>query len=579
MRRILISLVCLTLMVGVFLVARECIVSAADDTKVKRVAVLPFDVHSSEDIDYIRNGVWDMLISRISLAGKIEVVSKNDVQNVLAKRKGKGNLTVADVYELGKKMGVDYVVHGSITKIGNSVSLDGKLLDVAANRSAVDVFAQSQGMDDVIPKIGDFAKRIDYHILGQVPATFGAPPPSPVDSLAVASSQPPPAGQAPTDEAIGAVRTPQGTFTAVINPEFINAPQTAIDKKGFWMSQRFETEFKGMDVGDVDGDGKNEVVTIDAYNVYVYRKSGKTLTLLQKVAGKSYDQYLSVDVADVTGSGKKEIIVTSVNRGILDSFVLQYKNGKYTTIAKDLRWFMRVINISDTPTLLGQRMGSEKPFENPIYEIVWSKGRLKEGKRMEIPQGLSVYGLAIEPLEKDGPNKIIALDNLDYLRVFEPTVKSIDKILTFGGSKEMIWKSDEAFGGSNNFFDLPSDAQISKNIAATEEKARPYVNIRLLAYDINKNGKKDLLVVKNISTVGRLFQNMKIFSSSEIYDLEWNGLGFAENWRTKKIQGYVADYQIKDIDNDGKLDVVLSLVLSYDMGITRRSVVVAYALS
>ncbi len=121
MRRILVSLVFLTLVVGAFLVTRECIVSAADDTKVKKVAVLPFDVHSSENIDYIRNGVWDMLISRISLAGKIEVVSKNDVQDALAKRKGKGNLTVADVYELGKKMGVDYVVHGSITKIGNSV--------------------------------------------------------------------------------------------------------------------------------------------------------------------------------------------------------------------------------------------------------------------------------------------------------------------------------------------------------------------------------------------------------------------------------------------------------------------------
>jgi len=143
----------------------------------------------------------------------------------------------------------------------------------------------------------------------------------------------------------------------------------------------------------------------------------------------------------------------------------------------------------------------------------------------------------------------------------------------------MLWKSDEAYGGSNNFFDLAADTQISRNIAGTEEKARPYVNIRLLAYDINKNGKKDLVVVKNLSTVGRLFQNMKIFSSSEIYDLEWNGLGFAENWRTKKIQGYVADYQIKDVDNDGNVDVVLSLVLSYDLGIHRKSVVVAYSLS
>ncbi len=39
-------------------------------------------------------------------------------------------------------------------------------------------------------------------------------------------------------------------------------------------------------------------------------------------------------------------------------------------------------------------------------------------------------------------------------------------------------------------------------------------------------------------------------------------MGMVENWRTKKISGYVADYQFKDIDNDGENEVVLALVLS-----------------
>ena len=56
-------------------------------------------------------------------------------------------------------------------------------------------------------------------------------------------------------------------------------------------------------------------------------------------------------------------------------------------------------------------------------------------------------------------------------------------------------------------------------------------------------------------------------------------MGMVENWRTKKINGYVADYQFKDIDNDGQNEVVLALVLSVGASLQEKSVVVAYKLN
>ncbi len=34
----------------------------------------------------------------------------------------------------------------------------------------------------------------------------------------------------------------------------------------------------------------------------------------------------------------------------------------------------------------------------------------------------------------------------------------------------------------------------------------------------------------------------------------------AENWRTREIPGYIADYQVEDFDNDGERELVVAMV-------------------
>jgi hypothetical protein len=345
---------------------------------------------------------------------------------------------------------------------------------------------------------------------------------------------------------------------------------------GFWMSQKIDAQFIGMDIGDVNNDGKNEIVIIDMSNIMIYRKEGNSLKLLQKIPGESHDQYLSVDVADINGDGTKQIIVTSLFRNFPDSFILEYKDGKYVKIALDLRWFLRVIEIDGKPVLLGQEMGINNPFDSSIYEIVWKNGKYQQGRQMKIPQGLSVYGLAIAPLEKNGPSRIIALDSYDYLRVYEQTDKSIDRIDALGGSRAAIWKSSDVFGGSNDYFDRTM-SQLSP--ANPEDKDKmPYVNLRIINRGVGKEGRAELIIARNFSLERRWFENLRIFTSSEVYEMEWDGLGFAEKWRTKKIHGYVADYQFKDIDNDGKPEVVMALATSGHLAWNPVSVVVAYTM-
>lgn len=536
-----------------------------------RVVILPFSVHSAENIDYVRQGIGDMLASRISVNEKIEVVSRDAVLSAI-KDSGVKESTLADVYALGKKLNADFVIWGSLTKIGNSLSIDGKLVDIGAKKQALAVVAQSQNMDEVIPKITDFAQKIEAHILGVAPSL---PTVSPAPKEIAVPRQPKAQTARETEIISGMKSSKKGTFTASINQDFINAVQP-LDSRSFWKSQTFPHAFRGVDIGDVNGDGLNETVMIDGNNIFIYQKKGNEFRLIQKIEGRRYDSYISVDVADINGNGIKEIIVSSYASTMVNSFVVEFRNGKFETIAQDLRWLMRVItDSSGTPLLIGQYRGMESIFTTPIHEIVWQNGQYREGRRMNIPEGLSVYGLTLDKLTPGGAEMIIALNEDDYLTIFEQTNKPLSKIDVFGGSPELRWKSDEAFGGSNTFIEpiIPS-----QDVQEGEQKKSRYINSRIITYDTNRDGKREIIVVKNISAAGRLFERVKLFNSSEIYNLEWDNMGMVENWRTKRISGYVADFQFKDIDNDGENEIVLALVLSGG-GLTQgRSVIVSYSL-
>ena len=536
------------------------------------VAVLPFSVHSAENIDYVRQGIGDMLASRISVSEKLEIIGRDSLLDVLKETAGK-EFTPADVHAVGKKVNADFVVWGSITKIGSSLSIDGKLLDIAANKSALNFTAQCPSMDEVIPKINDFAQRITTHILG-APPTITAQP----TAREVIVSRPPSPQAAREAEIIsGMGGGRKGTFTSSINPDFINAAQP-LNRKTFWKSQQFSNEFRGMDIGDVNGDGQNETVIIDPHNVFVYQKKGNEFKLVQQIPGKSYDYYVSLDVADINGNGVKEIIVSSYTGQQVDSFILEFRNGKFQTIAADLPWFMRAIdNGSGIPLLLGQRRGIDMPFDTPIHEIVWKNGAYAEGPKMRIPQGLSVYGLTLDKLGSGGAEKIIALNSDDYLCIFEQTDKPLSRVAIFGGSSEFLWKSDEQFGGSNTYIEPMSRSGVKEDKSEDADLIH-YINLRIVTYDTNKDGKREIIVVKNLSSASRMFQRLKLFTAAEVYNLEWEGMGMVENWLTKKISGYVADYQFKDIDNDGENEVVLALVLSVGGSIKDRSVIVTYSL-
>jgi TolB-like protein len=491
-----------------------------DPNKVYHVAILPFLINSQENLDYLREGIYDILSSRISVEGKIVVIDRSLVERVLYEEKPmRLDETVAT--NIGMKVGADYVVLGSLTKIGNYFSLDARLLSITEEKPPLGIYTQDKGIDDVMVKIGDFAQEIGNKILAGRPTELKRP---------YMSQQ----------------RSPSWRIGS--------------EDLGFKKSQTLDFGVKGLDIGDVNGDKKNEMVIMDEHNLYVFKYDGDKLTYMPpKIETGSAYNLLTLDVADVNRNGVAEIIVTAVIGDKLRSFILEFEEGKFKKITEQADWYFRVLeHPKDGLILIGQRMGdvvtdSDSAFSGPVYRFVWKKHSFDKGPKMPFPKGTTIFGLAMGDIRGKGKSDLIAIEDSGQLRIMSSDKDKNDK--------KSSWTSGENYGGTINFYDNEAKKKLweaTKALGTTNW--RVYIPGRILIKDLDGDGSNEVIVNKNISPAMALADKARIFKKGEIHDLVWDGGTLITNWKTKEINGYISDFQIKDVDNDGNEEMVVSVM-------------------
>ncbi len=160
-----------------------------------RIAVLPFEIHAAKDLSYVREGIQDMLSTRLFVPGKVSVIDEVEVNKVLVQVKGP--LTEAKIREIGQKLGADYVLYGSLTTFGQRTSLDAKLIPVKEDKPPLALYADTNSLDELIPRLSDFAVRAVSYIEGRPVRLASAVPASPPPS-AVPKAPAPTVSMAPT---------------------------------------------------------------------------------------------------------------------------------------------------------------------------------------------------------------------------------------------------------------------------------------------------------------------------------------------------------------------------------------------
>jgi TolB-like protein len=143
--------------------------TAAINNSIKTIAILPFQINSSQDLSYIKNGMLHMFNSRLSWREKVNVISENQIKNQISDSKHlSGNKFI---YNVGQQTHSDYIISGSVTELSGSFSIDARVYDIK-NRRYMPFSEHSGKIDELIKKTDRIAARINKKVFERATASW-----------------------------------------------------------------------------------------------------------------------------------------------------------------------------------------------------------------------------------------------------------------------------------------------------------------------------------------------------------------------------------------------------------------------
>ncbi len=139
-----------------------------------RVAILPFQVNSADSLDFLREGMVDMLASRLGQMEQVTIVDKIALKRVVSFSK---NVKVsADLLSrIGKETGANFLIAGSLTKLGRVISIDATIYKIPVSQPFSAIFLQGEGLESLPAKVNYLADRIRQELTDGITQSSALP--------------------------------------------------------------------------------------------------------------------------------------------------------------------------------------------------------------------------------------------------------------------------------------------------------------------------------------------------------------------------------------------------------------------
>lgn len=119
--------------------------SPAFAEETRQIAVFPFQIHSETDVSYLRERLSEDITTELLKQPYVRVVAARAVADRIGDRAVTESVAISE----GEALGADYVIMGSLTRLGNLISTDVLVVDVERGTVLRDLYFQGRGLESI----------------------------------------------------------------------------------------------------------------------------------------------------------------------------------------------------------------------------------------------------------------------------------------------------------------------------------------------------------------------------------------------------------------------------------------------